>query len=330
MFESDFLPTASLKRLHQRAEMYRCIRQFFDQRGFIEVETPNLSHDICVDRHLHPIAVDVGNVMEDRQFEPCSAPLWLQTSPEFGMKRLLAAGATAIYQITKVFRGAERGSRHNPEFSMLEWYRVGDDMHQGMRLLAEFTQHVLGSRAVETISYCDLFLQYLGIDPHQISIADLLNRTQQLVELEPSQLQLEDRDFYLNLLLTQAIEPNLGVDRPVIVYDWPASQSALAIVRLGEIPVAERFELFVNGLEIANGYHELREADELRERNRHQNQLRRQSGLQALPENSRLLQAMEAGIPACAGVALGLDRLAMLVTAASSIDEVIAFPFERA
>jgi lysyl-tRNA synthetase class 2 len=330
MIYPDFLPTASLENLQQRALLLNRIRSFFDQRGFFEVETPILSHDICVDRHLHPIAVPIKNVMENAPAEDHLNMLWLQTSPEFGMKRLLAAGATAIYQIAKVFRGFEQGSRHNPEFSMLEWYRVGDDLNQGMHLLAEFTQNILGSAAAERISYGELFQQRLGFDPHRIGIAELSKRCEEFIQLESGPVQGEDRDFYLNLLLTHVIEPKLGFDAPVIVYDWPASQSALAIVRRDEVAVAERFELFVNGIELANGYHELLDADELRTRNRHQNQLRLQAGLPALPEDSRLIQAREAGISPCAGVALGLDRLAMVVIGAKSIEEVIAFPFARA
>lgn len=328
----DFLPTASLERLKQRAEILKRIRSFFDHHGFFEVETPILSHDTCVDRHLHPIAVDRKNILDDASTgDGNPSPLWLQTSPEFGMKRLLAAGATAIYQITKVFRGSECGTRHNPEFTMLEWYRVGDDLQSGINLLAEFTSQIVGSKKVTQISYAKLFQQFLAMDPHQASIRDLqsISRKHELM-LDSDSSAIEDRDFWLNLLLSRVIEPALGFDDPVIVFDWPESQSALAVVRKDDPPVAERFELFINGLEIANGYHELLDANELRIRNRRQNQWRLADGFSLLPEESRLLQAMTQGIPACAGVALGIDRLAMLLLRASSIGDVIAFPFERA
>lgn len=328
----DFLPTASLERLKQRAELIKRIRSFFDQRGFFEVETPILSHDTCVDRHLHPIAVDPENVLRHAKTgneEP--PPLWLQTSPEFGMKRLLAAGATAIYQISKVFRGEESGNRHNPEFTMLEWYRVGDNQQSGMDLLAEFTAQIVGSSKVNQISYAGLFQQFLAIDPHRASLRDLqaISRSH-AIHLDGDSDAIDDRDFWLNLLLSQIIEPSLGFEHPTIIFDWPETQSALAHVRPTDPPVAERFELFINGLEIANGYHELLDANELRIRNRRQNQLRKIDGFKRLPEESRLLDAMKAGIPACAGVALGVDRLAMLLLRASSIEDVIAFPFERA
>lgn len=213
---------------------------------------------------------------------------------------------------------------------MLEWYQVGDDLWRGMQFLADFIQFVLGSKKIQKISYSELFQHSLGFDPHRIGIHELARRAGEYVSLEDHRLPEDDRDFYLNLLLSVAIEPTLGFVSPVIVYDWPASQSALAIVRNEPVPVAERFELFVNGIELANGYHELLDAGELRIRNQQQNRLRERAGLPVLPESSRLLAAMDAGIPACAGVAMGLDRLAMLVLGADCIDQVIAFPFSRA
>jgi elongation factor P--(R)-beta-lysine ligase len=330
MSKDDFLPTASLETLRTRAEILKWIRNFFDQREFLEVETPVLSHDTCIDRHLHPIGVPLNNIISPGSGDLDVKTLWLQTSPEFGMKRLLAAGAKAIYQITKAFRGAEQGSRHNPEFTMLEWYRVGDNLQSGMKLLTEFIQTILRIRSIDWISYRDLFQQRLSFDPHRISASELFRICQNYMDLQHLENESGDRDFYLNLLLSQVIEVDLGFERPAIVYDWPATQSALAVVRNEDPPVAERFELFVNGLEIANGYHELLDPAELRTRNRRLNELRKLDGANSLPEESRLLAAMERGIPACAGVALGLDRLMMLVTGAATIEEVIAFPFERA
>jgi lysyl-tRNA synthetase class 2 len=334
--QDDFLPTASLNSLKQRAQLLQQIRRFFDEQDFFEVETPLLSHDTCIDRHLHPIKVPAENVLRGDSAANLAASqnsnvLWLQTSPEFGMKRLLAAGARAIYQITKVFRGGELGRRHNPEFTMLEWYRVGDNLDSGMTLLAEFASKLLGRSEIVRIGYRELFQQALGIDPHKASIGDLRwCCRQRCIGLSADSFSEQDRDFWLNLLLSQVIEPQLGFETPIIVYDWPATQSALAKVRNDDPPVAERFELFVNGVELANGYHELLDVQELRSRNRRQNNLRVADGYDALPEESRLLAAMQAGIPACAGVALGVDRLAMVMAEATCIDEVIAFPFDRA
>ena len=328
----NFLPTASLERLQQRANVLKKIRAFFDRRNFIEVETPLLSHDIVVDRYIEPISVSAREVMGAEQSPFDEDPrLWLQTSPEFGMKRLLAAGAESIYQISKAFRSGERGRFHNPEFTMLEWYRVGDDLKKGMGLLAEFVKEVLNQNPVEQLTYQQVFEQSVGIDPHTISVAELRGKCRsQGIETAAFESEDHNRDFWLNLMLTHVIEKTLGVDKPIIVYDWPASQSALAVVRQGETPVAERFELYIAGMEIANGYHELLDAVELSQRNCVNNQLRIKDGNRVLPEESKLIEAMLHGLPPCSGVALGVDRLVMLATETTSISDVISFPIENA
>lgn len=328
----DFLPTASLECLQQRASILKKIRAFFDQRHFIEVETPLLSHDIVVDRYIQPISVSAKEVMGDGVSVHEEDPrLWLQTSPEFGMKRLMAAGAKAIYQISKAFRSGERGRLHNPEFTMLEWYRVGDDLQKGMGLLSHFVTDVLHRKTVQRMTYQQVFEQAVGIDPHSVSMDRLCNICREHgIETEAFQSEKHNRDFWLNLILTHVIEKTLGVDKPTIVYDWPASQSALAIVRPQETPVAERFELYVNGIEIANGYHELTDPDELSHRNCINNQLRIKDGNRVLPEESKLIEAMQHGLPSCAGVALGVDRLVMLATGKTTINDVISFPIENA
>ena len=330
--KNDFLPTASLERLEHRATILRRIRDFFHARNFIEVETPLLSHDICVDRYIQPISVAANVVTGLRNpLNSAGERLWLQTSPEFGMKRLLAAGAVAIYQITKCFRCGERGQLHNPEFTMLEWYRVGDDLHSGMDLLAEFTAELLGRPQTDRLSYRQVFDQHVGMDPHSVSIDQLIEfcRAEGILP-EDFTNERNDRDFWLNLILSRRVEGNLGIETPTLVYDWPASQSALAIVRDGDIPVAERFELYVDGIEIANGYHELLDSEVLVKRNSANNLLRVEDGKNTLPEDSRLIAAMRNGIPACAGVALGVDRLVMLLTGAKSLEEVLTFPIEIA
>ena len=257
--------------------------------------------------------------------------LWLQTSPEFGMKRLLAAGATAIYQISKAFRAGERGRIHNPEFTMLEWYRVGDNLQAGMDLLSNFATEILRRKPVARLTYQQVFQQAVGIDPHSISAEELRELCRSHgIETRTFQSEKFNRDFWLNLILTHLVEKTLGFDKPTIVFDWPATQSALAIVRQAETPVAERFELYVDGMEIANGYHELLDPDELAHRNCINNQLRMKDGNSVLPEESRLIEAMHHGLPQCAGVALGIDRLIMLNIGATSIDEVITFPIENA
>ena len=317
-----FLPTASIETLRRRASLLRRVREFFDGRGFLEVETPILSADTVVDRHLDPFAVPVG---------PAGEPLyWLQTSPEFGMKRLLAAGAAAIYQATKVFRRDEAGTLHNPEFTMVEWYRVGDGLHEGMDLLADLAEATLQRGPCERLSYAEAFLRHVGIDPLRVETAAIVATARQLGIAAPETMPPSDRDAWLDLLLVERIQPHLGVGRPVILFDFPASQAALARVRPGPPPVAERFELYALGVELANGYHELTDPGELRRRNAEVNHQRRADGKAILPEESRLLAAMDAGLPDAAGCALGFDRLAMVALGAKSVRDVIAFPFDLA
>ncbi|HZN36999.1 MAG TPA: EF-P lysine aminoacylase EpmA [Pirellulaceae bacterium] len=314
---ADFLPTASLPMLRRRAELLKQVRRFFEDRGFLEVETPLLSHDTVVDRHLDPL----GATLPSDPRQPLAGPrLWLQTSPEFAMKRLLAAGVTAIYQVTKAFRGGEAGPLHNPEFTIVEWYRVGDDYAAGMQLLSDLAESLLDLGPAERLTYREAFRQFAGVDPFadpmQIVLEDLPPRA--------------DGDLVLDYLLTTRVEPHLGQNRPTILHDYPASQAALAQLRPGQPPVAERFELYVRGIELANGYHELLDPALLRDRNRANNELRAAGGKYTLPAESRLLVAMDHGLPACSGCALGFDRLVMVATSAKSIQEVMAFPIERA
>ena len=323
----DALPTASLSSLKFRATLLKQLRRFFDERGFFEVETPLLSRDTVVDRHLHPIQVDRQQVT-GKQADAQSV-MYLQTSPEFAMKRMLAAGTDAIYQICKAFRAGESGSQHNPEFTMLEWYRVGDDMLQGLQLLEELIQSILGTKPATRISYRTAFVNVTGLDPFTASI-------DQLASLSKLELEL-DRDEHLNVILSRDVEPGLGRDAPESLYHYPASQAALAKTKVADgVEVAERFEIYYHGVELANGYHELLDPDELVARNDKTNQQRVLDGNPRLPTESRLLAAMRAGMPACAGVALGVDRLLMLALQEklaleeNRIESVIAFPFDRA
>jgi lysyl-tRNA synthetase class 2 len=256
--------------------------------------------------------------------------MWLQTSPEFAMKRMLAAGAQAIYQIARVFRLDELGPLHNPEFTLVEWYRAGDGLDEGMQLTSDLCETMLDRGPAERISYREAFQRYVGIDPHRTSGVQLADVSHRLNISAPTSLSIEDRDGWLDLLTVERIQPKLGVQRPTLLYDYPASQAALAQVRHDDPPVAERFELYVDGIELANGYHELLDANELKARNATVNAQRVADGKTALPEKSRLLAAMSEGIPPAVGVALGFDRLVMLAAGAKSIAEVVAFPFDRA
>jgi lysyl-tRNA synthetase class 2 len=323
---TDFRPSATLESLRRRAQLLAAVRAFFAEQGFWEVETPLLSADTVVDRFLEPIPVA----------DPCSTPsgasptYWLQTSPEFGMKRLLAAGAEAIYQVSRAFRREECGRLHNPEFTLVEWYRVGDGLERGMQRLAALCEQLLGLGPPDRLSYREAFERSLGLNPHRAAPAALQRAaTERGLSVHASFCQA-DRDEWLNLLMAEVVQPQLGQSRPVIVFDYPASQAALARVRWGDDPVAERFELYVGGMELANGYHELLDPAVLAERQRLANQQRLAEGRCRLPEQNRLLAAMEHGLPACCGVALGFDRLVMAALKATSLREVIAFPFDIA
>jgi lysyl-tRNA synthetase class 2 len=245
----DFRPSASLEMLRFRAQLLRRLRSFFDQRGFLEVDTPLLSRDTVVDLHLDPIPV---TLFHDPRNPRDGTTMWLQTSPEFAMKRLIAAGAERIYQITRSFRAGESGPLHNPEFSIVEWYRVGDSMRAAIEFLADLAREMLGTENVETVSYGEAFLQHAGIHPHTTTLDELKRRTRQLGLHPPDRLECH-RDAWLNFLLAEQVEPQLGLEQPLILYDYPATQAALARLRwtrsanqpgaTNSYPVAERFEL---------------------------------------------------------------------------------------
>lgn len=322
----DFRPTATWEVLRRRARLLQQLRQFFAERGFLEVETPLLSADTVVDRHLDPLSVCL---FDDPRLPEIGRRCWLQTSPEFGLKRLLAAGGEALFQVTRAFRGGERGPRHNPEFTLVEWYRVGDDYAAGMDLLAELARELLERGPPERVTYQEAFRRHAGFDPWELSDQQLVDEIRTREPAAPA-YPVEDRDSWLNLALASWVEPCLGRTAPTLLYDYPASQAALARVRPGPPPVAERFELYVEGMELANGYHELLEPAVLRRRNAENNQQRRADGKPELPAESRLLAAMDFGLPASSGVALGFDRLVMAVVGARDIAEVLTFPSEIA
>ena len=323
----DFRPTASWANLRLCAELLRRVRDFFTERDFLEVQTPLLSADTVVDRHLDPLAVTLPG---DPRRPEVGRPMWLQTSPEFAMKRLVAAGAKAIYQVARAFRAAEHGPRHNPEFTMVEWYRVGDSMDEGMGLLDDLCQSLLELGPAQRCSYGEAFARHVGVDPHEADAAALARAAAASGAAPPDSLQVDDRDGWLDLLLVLLVEPHLGQERPVILYDYPASQAALS--RLGEAdpPVAKRFELYVRGVELASGYDELVDGAVLRRRNTQVNAQRAADGKYVLPEESRLLAAMEYGLPQCTGVALGFDRVVMIAAGAERLADVMAFPADRA
>lgn len=315
----DWRPTAPLANLYTRARVLKQIRAFFDQRGVLEVETPVLSVAAATDPHLDSFVT--------RYDGPGGArPLYLHTSPEFAMKRLLAAGSGPVYQICKAFRNGEAGRLHNPEFTMLEWYRPGFDHIRLMDEVETLVRTVLAVAPARRCAYRELFLDVLGIDPFTAGVAEL-RRIALAHGVTPPALDEHDHDAWLQLLLTHLVEPRL--EGLVFVYDFPVSQAMLARVRPADPPVAERFELYLDGIELANGFHELADADEQRRRFEADLAVRRQCGMLEPPLDTHLLDALAAGLPACAGVALGVDRLVMAACDVASVAEVITFPYSN-
>ncbi|MCB1669897.1 MAG: EF-P lysine aminoacylase GenX [Pseudomonadales bacterium] len=312
---ADWRPSAAIGLLQRRAVLLAEIREFFRQRQVLEVETPLLCATTATDPHLDSIRV-TGVRYGDK------GSYFLQTSPEFAMKKLLAAGSGSIFQICKAFRRDECGRRHNPEFTMLEWYRTGFDEHQLMDEVAELVGRITGRPAPERISYRQLFQRHLMLDPLTCDTEALLAAARRHVEFDATGY---GRDDLLQLLLAEVLEPAL--DRDCFVYDFPPSMAALARVTDDDqgTPVGRRFELFMDGMEIANGYWELTDASEQEQRFKTDMELRLQLQRDELPVDQELLAALAAGLPDCAGVALGVDRLLMVATGADSIDAVLSF-----
>lgn len=324
MNKSDWMPTASIEQLQQRAQLLASIRHFFAQRDVLEVDTPAMSHATVTDIHLHTFQTEfVGPEYAN------GSRLHLMTSPEFHMKRLLAAGSGSIYQINKAFRNEENGRYHNPEFTMLEWYRVGFDHHDLMDEMDDLLQLVLKVGDAERMTYQNAFLSVLNVCPLEGSMNDLKKVAATLGLSDIAELE-EDRDTLLQLLFSIGIEPHIGQQVPVFVYDFPASQAALAKINPQDPRVADRFEVYFKGIELANGFHELDNAKEQLARFEQDNRKRLQMGLEEQPIDYHLIAALESGLPECAGVALGIDRLIMLALGEDHIDKVTAFPFPRA
>ncbi len=314
--------SATLKNIRARAALYAQIRAFFAARQVLEVETPILGRSTASEPQLRSVQATVH--ASDGQGLPC----YLHTSPEYPMKRLLASGSGAIYQICKTFRDGEQGRRHNPEFTMLEWYRPGFSLRDLIAEVAELLQVMLGSDGYEIHTYREVFLHALGIDPFRISVRGLNELAAQHAGYHGEAL---DRDAALDVLMGCVIEPELGRGKALFLTDYPPSQASLARVvqdTQGN-DVAARFELYMNGLELANGYWELCDASEQQARFEEDNRQRRVQGLPEIPLDQHLLAALDAGLPECSGVALGLDRLLMIQQEATSIDEVLCFPFDR-
>jgi lysyl-tRNA synthetase class 2 len=316
---TSWRPTATLGTLELRARMLRAARDYFAATHTLEVETPTLSQAAVTDVHLSSITA-----------QSCGKPSYLHTSPEYAMKRLLASGCGDIYQIARVYRDGESGRYHNPEFTMIEWYRVGTDHHALMtdveQLIASLLPAHRSNERAERVSYREVVQLHAGVDALNDPPSVLIAALNQANVAVPDGLE-KDRDACLDLIMSTVIGPKLGRDRLTFVYDYPASQAALARVH-GR--VAARFEAYLDGIELANGFHELTDAKEQRKRFETDNADRARRGLPQMPFDEYFLAALEHGLPECAGVALGFDRLTMCAIGAKHIDEVLAFPFARA
>lgn len=323
----EWAPSARRDALRLRAWLNRMVREFFHARGVLEVETPILSLAAVSDPHIAPFHLEFSG-----RTDGAPRTRWLRTSPEYPMKRLLAAGIGDCYELGRVFRDGEAGGRHNPEFTMLEWYRVGWDHHRLIDEIVELVQAALslvGKQVLTTriVGYRALYQRELGIDPFAAGTGELIAALGDIA-IDPVGLT---RDDWLDLLMTHRIQPGFAHDTITVLVDYPASQAALARVRDGDggYPVAERFELYLGPLELANGYHELADAGE--QARRFECDAEARSGFGGLPRpvDANLLDALAHGFPDCAGVALGIDRLLMAMLGTPRMADVLAFDFTR-
>jgi lysyl-tRNA synthetase class 2 len=325
--DPEWRPSCSLQQLRKRAQLLQKIRAFFAAKDVLEVETPLLCHGIGSDPHLDFFTAHYNGL-------PGGETLYLQTSPEFAMKRLLAADSGAIFQICKAFRNGEAGRFHNPEFTLLEWYRPGFDLPALMDEITEMLQYlgdaVPSWRYAERHSYSDLFRRYTGLDALNFSASAYRQGALRLGLPDAERLCGEDHALWLDLLFSHRVQPHLGQQALCLVHDYPACQSSLARLKPGQPKLTERVEIFAQGVELGNGFYELADAEEQQRRFVLEIETRRRQGLPITVPDERLLAALKSGLPDCAGMAIGLDRLLMLLTGSIHIDAVLAFPAGRA
>lgn len=322
----DWQPTCAIELLRLRAQMLAQIRRFFAERSVLEVETPLLSHSIGTDPQLEFFTT-----------EYCSAPLrqtlFLQTSPEFAMKRLLAAGSGSIYQIGKAFRNGESGRFHNPEFTMLEWYRVGFTLPQLMDEIADLIGELFSGHSLQEtqrISYQDIFCSLTGLDPLVFSYQDYCAFARDCQLSEAVDICGRDHAMWLDFIFSHKVQPHLGGNQLCMVYGYPACQSSLARINEQCPLTTDRVELFINGIELGNGYYELADAEEQNRRFDKELAIRHQQKLPVSVKDKRLISALKSGLPECSGMAIGLDRILMLLSGSASIEDVLGFSIHRA
>lgn len=315
-------PGTSLDTLKKRARLLQQVRDFFSERGVLEVETPGISHFPTLDLHLESFPV----------FHPeKTLQGYLITSPEYHMKRLISAGSGSIYQLCRAYRCDESGTRHNPEFTILEWYRVGWDQWQLMKEIEDLMRLLLGTGPADYTSYQEAFEGTLSVDPFSLPLERFAEICSQH-NLQPPDYLLQkdiDRDERLNYLMGFLIEPHLGKECPVFLHSFPASQASLAKLDEDRPGCAMRFEVYFQGLELGNGFCELTDAEAQEKRFREENRKRRAAGKKELQHDHRFIEALKHGMPDCSGVAMGFDRLVMLALGKHSIDEVQTFTWNR-
>ncbi len=321
----DFRTLATSETLQIRSELLRKLRSFFYDCDFIEVQPPVLCSEFVIDRHIDPIEVQMPDLVSG-----IDKTWYLQSSPEAAMKRLLASvDLQKIFSIGPVFRFGEWGERHNPEFTMAEWYRAGDNLDDACDLLAEIVDIMLGCGKAKRQRFADAFAQFTQCDLFAANLDDfaaIANRHQLGVDRGFS----DDWDDWVNLLFAEILQPKLGFDGPTLVTHFPASQAALARISKDDPRTAERFEIFYRGVELANGYCELLDADEFEYRCKLENDLRIKDGKQPLPIPTRLIAAMREGLTEMSGCALGFDRVVALAAGLESIKTTLCFPAELA
>lgn len=315
-------PTSSIHNIKERAKFINKIRSFFANKNITEVFTPILAPSTTPDAYIESFTTQYTGYSNN------NGKLYLQTSPEFAMKRLLAANIGDIWQLFTSFRNGEAGKKHNPEFTMLEWYRVGIDHFTLMQEVDEFMQYMLGTSPANKTTYKELFKKYININPHSISY----NELKSIILDKEILTDFENlaKDDLLDILFTNLIEPNIAIDKPLAVYNFCESQAALSkIVSEHGERVAQRFEFYYKGFELANGYNELTDADEQERRFTAENNLRIENSKQPVDIDYKLIEALKSGMPECAGVAIGIDRLFMLALESENIADAISFTIDR-
>lgn len=320
--------TMTWQNAQKRAKILQQIRQFFADRDVVEVETPALSQGTVTDVYLDAISCKYDFLADSPAGH--STELFLQTSPEFHMKRLLASGYGCIYSIAKAFRHEEAGRNHNPEFTMLEWYRIGFDQFDLMSEVANLLKVVIGGDKAILSSYQDIFIKTVSVDPLTASFDELVEVLTKYGKADDWLIEMNEADLLLQFIFTEIIEPTIGVDQPQFIYDFPIAQASLAKRSIDDPRVAQRFVCYYRGIELVNGFNELTDANEQQVRFEEDNAKRAAQGLTVKPIDSNFIAALKHGIPQCSGVALGIDRLVMLAIDIDHISEVQSFSIERA